>query len=178
MTRFAFTLFVLAAGIVCAQAPAPGPGSRPHMRGQMPAGNPDDNFEARLTKHLNLSAAQQNTAHTALAERRVATKGLGQQMQGLHSQMVTAIKNGDEASIEKITAEMGTLHQQEQAAHAKAMSKIYASLTADQKTKVGANLEMLMGRGFGPGFGPGRRGGPPPNGSSPSATSQSSAVKQ
>jgi len=162
--------------MLCAQAPAPGPGSRPHMRG--PAGNPDDNFEARLTKHLNLSAAQQNTVHTALAERRVATKGLGQQMQGLHSQMVTAVKNGDESSIEKITAEMGTLHQQEQTAHAKAMSKIYASLTADQKSKVGANLEVLMGHGFGPGFGPGRRGGPPPNGNSSSTTSQPGAVKQ
>lgn len=176
MKRFAFALSILAAGLLSAQSPAPAPGPHPHMRGPHPAGNPDDMFEQHLTKALNLSAAQQNTAHTALAERRVTTKGFGQQLQTLHTQMVTAIKNGDEASIEKITTEMGTLHQQEQSAHAKAMSKIYASLTAEQKTKVGTNLEMLMGHGFGPGFGPGRRGGPPPANSS--ATAESSAVKQ
>jgi Spy/CpxP family protein refolding chaperone len=178
MNRSAFALSLLAAGLVCAQAPqaatgTPGSGPHPHMRGPHPGGNPDDRFEAHLTKALSLNATQQNTMHTALEERRVSTKGLGQQMQSLHTQMVTAIKNGDEASIEKVTAEMGTLHQQEQTAHAKAMSKIYASLSADQKTKVGTHLEMLMHEGFGPRF---EHRGPPP--ASSSSSPASSAVKQ
>jgi Spy/CpxP family protein refolding chaperone len=164
MIRFAFALSLLAAGLLSAQAPqattaTPGSGPHPHMRGPHPGGNPDDRFEAHLTKALSLSATQQNTVHTVLAERRVATQGLGQQARTLHTQMVTAIKNSDEATIEKVTAEMGTLHQQEQTAHAKAISKIYASLTADQKTKVGTHLEMLMHEGFGPRF---EHGGPPP----------------
>jgi Spy/CpxP family protein refolding chaperone len=178
MKRFAFALSLLAAGLVCAQTPqaataTPGSGPHPHMRGPH-GGNPDDRFEAHLTKALSLNATQQNTVHTVLEERRVSTKGLGQQMQALHTQMVTAIKNGDESSIEKVTTEMGTLHQQEQTAHAKAVSKIYASLTAEQKTKVGAHLEMLMHEG--PGFeGFGRHGGPPPASTSSTA---SNAVKQ
>src|SRR6202167_2710254 len=167
MQRFAFALSILAAGLVCAQSPATpgttastaGPG---HGRG--PRGNPDDMFEARLTKHLSLNATQQNAVHTVLAERRVTTSAIGPQMRTLHTQMVTAVKNGDEAGMEKITTEMSALHQQEEVAHAKAASKIYASLTADQKTKIGNHLEMLMEHG-GPGFGGrgfGRHGGPPP----------------
>jgi Spy/CpxP family protein refolding chaperone len=94
----------------------------------------------------------------------VTTSAIGPQLRTLHTQMITAVKNGDEAGMEKITTEMSALHQQEEVAHAKAASKIYASLTADQKTKIGNHLEMLMEHG-GPGFGGrgfGRHGGPPP----------------
>jgi len=178
MNRFAFALSLLAAGLVCAQstpqaAPAGPPG---HGRGRGPHGNPDDMFEARLTKHLSLSATQQNNVHTVLAERRVTTSAIGPQLRTLHTQMITAVKNGDEAGMEKVTTEMSALHQQEEVAHAKAAAKIYSSLTADQKTKIGNHLEILMehgGPGFGgPGFGGhGRRGGPPP-------AAASGAVKQ
>jgi Spy/CpxP family protein refolding chaperone len=165
MKRFAFTLSLLAAGIVCAQSPQAAPGGGPGHRGG-PRGNPDDMFEARLTKHLSLNATQQNAVHTVLAERRVTTSALGPQMRTLHTQMMTAIKNGDEAGIEKASTELSALHQQQEVAQAKAASKIYSSLTADQKTKVGDHLEMLMegGPGFGPGprGGFGRHGGPPP----------------
>jgi Spy/CpxP family protein refolding chaperone len=162
MQRFAFALSIFAAGLVCAQAPQAAPAGPGHGRG--PHGNPDDMFEARLTKHLALSAAQANNVHTVLAERRVTTSAIGPQLRTLHTQMVTAIKNGDEAGMEKITTEMSTLHQQEEVSHAKAAAKIYSSLTTDQKAKVGNHLEMLMeheGPGFG-GRGFGRHGGPPP----------------
>jgi len=157
MKRYAFTLFLLA-GLVCAQPPQ---GPRPHMR--PPQGNPDDMLEQRLTKNLGLNAIQQNNVHTLLAENRVMSKGMGQQMQTLHGQLVTAVKNGDESTIESVSVQISNLRQQQETQHAKAMAKIYATLTPDQKTKVGPNLEMLMGRG-GMGFGPGRRPGPPPNG--------------
>ena|ERR1700735_4217709 len=163
MQRFAFALSLFAAGLVCAQStPQAAPAGPGHGRG--PHGNPDDMFEARLTRHLSLSASQQNAVHTVLAERRVTTSAIGPQLRTLHTQMVTAVKNGDEAGMEKITTEMSTLHQQEEVAHAKAASKIYASLTADQKAKIGNHLEMLMEHGS-PGFGGrgfGRHGGPPP----------------
>jgi len=163
MQRFAFALSLFAAGLVCAQStPQAAPAGPGHGRG--PHGNPDDMFEARLTRHLSLSASQQNAVHTVLAERLVTTSAIGPQLRTLHTQMIAAVKNGDEAGMEKITTEMSALHQQEEVAHAKAASKIYASLTADQKTKIGNHLEMLMEHG-GPGFGGrgfGRHGGPPP----------------
>jgi Spy/CpxP family protein refolding chaperone len=164
MQRLAFALSLFAAGLVCAQTPQAAPAGPGHGRG--PHGNPDDMFEARLTRHLGLSATQQNAVHTVLAERRVTTSGIGPQMRTLHAQMITAVKNGDEAGMEKITTEMSTLHQQEEVAHAKAAAKIYSSLTTEQKAKVGNHLEMLMERGGpGPGgHGFGRHGGPPPAG--------------
>jgi Spy/CpxP family protein refolding chaperone len=162
MQRLAFALSLFAAGLVCAQTPQAAPAGPGHGR---PHGNPDDMFEARLTRHLGLSATQQNAVHTVLAERRVTTSAIGPQLRTLHTQMIAAVKNGDEAGMEKITTEMSTLHQQEEVAHAKAAAKIYSSLTTEQKAKIGNHLEMLMeheGPGFGHGFG--RHGGPPPAG--------------
>ena len=140
-------LTIAATGLVFAQGPRGGFGG---------PGGPD--AEARLTKTLNLNATQQNAVHTALQEHRVATSGLNDQMRTLNTQLHAAIKSGAADQIDKITASIGTLHQQQLSSQAKAASKIYAALTDDQKTQVGDHLEMLMG-------GPGGRGpgGPPPN---------------
>ena len=140
-------LTIAATGLVLAQGP------RGRFGG---AGEPDT--EARLTKTLNLNPTQQNAAHTALQEHRVATSGLNDQMHTLNTQLHAAIKAGASDQIDKITASMSTLHQQQTASQAKAAAKIYATLTDDQKTQVGDHLEMLMGGGPG-GRGP---GGPPP----------------
>jgi len=170
---FSFALSLLAGSLVLAQSttttttPTPTPGRHMHPP---PTGNPDDNFEKRLTTHLGLNANQQNGVHTALAEARVQQNGMNTQMRTLHGQMVTAIKAGNSDQIDSLSQQMSELHKQQTAIHGKSMAKIYGSLTADQKTKVGANLEMLMGHmggfgGPGPGNGPGpHRGpqGPPP----------------
>ena len=88
----------------------------------------------------------------------MATSGLSEQMHTLNTQLHAAIKAGASDQIDKITASIATLHQQQQASQAKAAAKIYATLNDDQKTQVGDHLEMLMGGGPG-GRGP---GGPPP----------------
>jgi len=106
-----------------------------------------------------------------MLESHVLGQGLQQQMLTAHQALTTAIKSGNEDQIEKASQEVASIHQQQTAIHAKTMSKIYSSLTADQQTKVGANLEMLMG---GPG---GRRGmGPRPAGA-PNAPNAANAPK-
>jgi hypothetical protein len=139
-------LTIAATGLIFAQGP----------RG---AGGPDT--EARLTKTLNLNATQQNAAHTALQEHRVATSGLNEQMHTLNTQLHAAIKAGNTEQITQITTSLSTLHQQMLASQSNAAAKIYATLNADQKTQVGDHVEMLMGGG--PGFGGRGPGGPPPN---------------
>jgi Spy/CpxP family protein refolding chaperone len=158
MKTFAFALSLLTAGFVSAQSPtpAPAPGQRHHMR-PAPAGSPDDMLESRLTMRLGLNATQQNGVHTALAEARVQQNGMSTQMRTLHTQMLEAIKAGNTDQIDSISSQLSELHKQQTSIHAKTMAKIYGSLTADQKTKAGANLEMLMGH-MGPGFGPGGPG--------------------
>ena len=151
-------LTIAATGLVFAQGPQ-------HRFGG--PGGPGPDMEGRLTKTLNLNATQQNAVHTALQEHRVATSGLSDQMHGLNTQLHAAIKAGAADQIDKISASIGALHQQQMASQAKAAAKIYATLTDDQKTQIGDHLEILMGGG--PGFrGPGgtppaRRGAPPVN---------------
>lgn len=147
MKSYAFALSFMAAGLLCAQSTTTPPAGH-RMRG-----NPDQMLENRLGRQLGLSAAQQNTLHTALLESHATTQGLGDQMKTLHTQLITAVKNGDTGQIDAISMQMETIHSQQTAAQAKAMSKVYATLSADQKTKAGENLEMLMGRGMGPGWG-------------------------
>jgi hypothetical protein len=149
-------LTIAAAGLVLAQGPRGfgGPGG---------PGGPD--AEARLTKTLGLNATQQNTVHTALQEHRVATTGLNDQVHTLNTQLHAAIKSGAADQIDKITANLATLHQQQLASQAKAASKIYATLTDDQKTQLGDHIEMLMGGGpgmRGPGGAPSARRKAPP----------------
>jgi Heavy-metal resistance len=143
-------LTIAATGLVFAQGPRRGFGG--------PGGPVGPDTEARLTKTLNLNAAQQNTVHTALQEHRVATTGLNDQLHNLNTQLHSAIKSGAADQIDKISASLATLHQQQIASQAKAAAKIYATLTDDQKTQVGDHIEMLMGGGP-VGRGP---GGPPP----------------
>ena len=149
--RVPIVLSLLTAGVMLAQPPAP----RPRM-GRGPGPGPRD-FETRLAQNLGLNAEQQNKVHTIMAESRLSMQGAHQQMQTLQSQLTDAIKSGDETRIDKVTQEIGTLHQQQTAIHAKSMAKIYSALTPDQKTKAGPNLELLMGGPMG-----GRRPGPPP----------------
>jgi hypothetical protein len=158
---------LMVSGLMFAQTTptAPTPGQHRGPRG----GNPDQaeqRFEQRLAQHLNLSAGQQNSVHTARAESRVQSQGMNEKMRTLHTSLNTAIKAGNEAQIDSITQEIASVHQQQIAINAKTTAKIYSTLTADQKTKVGNRLEMLGGEGGfgrGPGFGPGpgRRGGRP-----------------
>lgn len=129
-------------------------------------GNFEQNFEQRLATRLGLNATQQNAVHTAMMESQTQLQGMSQQRRTLHASMVAAIKSGNTDQIDQISQQMSLLQQQEMAVRAKATARIYATLTPDQKTKVGDRVEMLGGPGFGPRMGPGpmrgRRGAVPP----------------
>jgi Spy/CpxP family protein refolding chaperone len=149
-------LSLLAASLLSAQTAAtttPTPTPRPHRQ---PNGNFEQEFEQRLAARLGLNSTQQNAVHTARMEEQTQRKGMMQQAQTLHTSMTAAIKAANSEQIDAISQQMAALHQQETSIHSKTIAKIYGTLTADQKTKVGAHVEMLGG--FGPGFGPGGPG--------------------
>jgi Spy/CpxP family protein refolding chaperone len=122
---------------------------------------PPPSFEQRLTQKLGLTAEQQNAVHTIIAEREVILRGNRQQMQTLNKSLTAAIKTSNTSEIETLSQQIAALHQQQVAEHSKSEAKMYAALTPAQQAKVGTNLEVLRGGGFGPGphRGP---GGPPP----------------
>jgi hypothetical protein len=55
------------------------------------------------------------------------------------------VRSGNSASIDQISQQLSALHQQRTATEAKALSKIYASLNADQKAKIDPGLNRLLG---------------------------------
>lgn len=154
-------LSLVVSGLMFAQttATAPTPGQHRGPRGN--SDQAEQRFEQRLAQRLNLSAGQQNSVHTARAESRVQSQGMNEKMRTLHTSLNTAIKAGNESQIDSITQEIATVHQQQTSINAKTTAKIYSTLTAEQKTKVGNRLEMLGGEG---GFGRGRGFGPGPGG--------------
>lgn len=169
-----FMLALCLGGLMYAQqaqqdAPAgPRPRGGPRGRGFGPGGPGgigDQNAEQRLTRRLGLNAQQQNTAHTALEEARVILKGSAQQERDLRTQLSTAVKAGNEAEIDRVSRDLSSLHQQRTATEAKAMAKIYGSLSADQKTE----MDRVLGRSLGV-PGPGGRG--PRSGRTPGAAPQ------
>ena len=129
---------------------------------QPPAGrrDPGQRLENMLTRSLGLDATQQGKVHTILADAQLSSQTLRDQLKPLRTSLLAAIKANDTAQIEALHQQISPLQQQLDVIHSKASAQIYASLSPDQKTKVGNAIGMLMGGGFGPGPGM-HRGGPP-----------------
>lgn len=145
---------LMMAAALLAQPPAGrrrGPGGAPV--------DPSQRIENMLTRFLTLDATQQNQVHTILADAKVQSQGLRDQLKTLRTSLIDAIKANNTAQIDSLTLQISQIQQQTEAIRSKAAAKIYTVLSADQKTKLGNGLGILMGGGFGPGL---RRGGPPP----------------
>ena len=156
--RLVFTpalITLMMAAALVAQPPARG---RRGPGGGAPV-DPSQRVENMLTRFLTLDATQQNQVHTILADAQVQSQGSGAQLKTLRTSLIDAIKTNNTAQIDSLTQQISLQQQQLEAIRSKAAAQIYAILSADQKTKLGNGLGMLMGGGFGPGM---RRGGPPP----------------
>jgi len=149
ISRFALT--VLGATLALAQtAPTPpSPATMAQMRVNM------------LSSQLSLTDAQKSSALTIYTAAFASEQTLQTSMQTARQTLTTAIKSDDTATIDQVSATLGTLMGQMTAIHAKADAAFYALLTSSQQT-----IYDAMPHG-GPG-GPGSPGGPgpmPPGGS-------------
>jgi Spy/CpxP family protein refolding chaperone len=181
------TISMLVAGMALAQTaaptttqPAPGTTVGPRGRGPGPGfgrgpgrgGRGGDvfglNAEARLTRQLALSPAQQNTLHTALASAKVQQQGMREKETTLRTQLGTSAKAADEAGIDRVATEIEALHQQQTSIRARTLSTIYSSLTPAQQAKFLPVMNRELGVP-GPGRGPGGRGPRTANGAQPTA---------
>ena len=145
----------LLAGVLCVSASllcAQGPRQRPDFAGGGGRRGP--------ASQLGLTSEQQNKIYTAQSDARVQTKGMRDQLNGLEDQIDAAIKAGDEGKIDTLSADISRLQGQMMAIQSKAESRIYQSLTAEQRAKAdqlpGGVNRLLRGGG------PGRPPGPPP----------------
>jgi Spy/CpxP family protein refolding chaperone len=138
--------FLLLAGSAFAQ----GPGNPPS-----PA-----NLVARLTTLLTLTTAQQAQATTIFTDEQTAVTPIRTQIQTAHTSLAAAIKSNQTATIDTLSAQLGSYSGQMTDIQSKAQAAFYAILTADQQTKYDS-LHGAGGRG-GPGAMGAFRGARPP----------------
>jgi Spy/CpxP family protein refolding chaperone len=130
-TKFALAA-ALASGLAVAQSPQPQErenraGMRGPRRGHM---------LERLAKRLNLTEAQKEQAKAAFQAAQEQAKPLRQQLKQTHQELADAVKTGKtDVEIDQITARQGALMGQLAAVRSKAMAKVYATLTPEQRQK-------------------------------------------
>jgi hypothetical protein len=103
---------------------------------QSPGHQPNPtNIVARLTTVLGLSAAQQTQATAIFTNEQTALEPIRTNIQTDHTNLAAAIKKNDTATIDTLSAQLGTYSAQISDITSKAQAAFYAILTADQQTK-------------------------------------------
>jgi Spy/CpxP family protein refolding chaperone len=109
----------------------------------------------QLTTLLGLTTAQQAQATTIFTNAVAASQSVQSSLHTDRDSLAAAIKADNTATIDQVSATIGTLQGQITAINAKSDAAFYAILTPDQKTKYDALPHGGPGGGFGPpGMGP------------------------
>jgi Spy/CpxP family protein refolding chaperone len=148
---FAALSAILATGLLIAQAPRERGGGKQGGRARM--------FDM-LASRLNLNDAQKEQARAALDAAHQQSRPVAEQLKTAQDALRDAVKTGrTDAEIDQLAARQGELMGQMAAIHTKAMARIYATLTPEQKQ----NADQLH-HGFGNMFGrrPPMNSGPRP----------------
>jgi hypothetical protein len=99
-----------------------------------------------VATYLNLNDAQKQTVQAVLQNAKAQAEPIAAQLKTGHEEMSAAIKAGkSDAELTQIATAQGNLMGQLAAIHAKAMSKVYAQLTPDQKVKAEQLIEHFQG---------------------------------
>lgn len=155
-----FAVAALSAFAAFAQGPGPGPGG-PGRTDRTPP-TPEQRIERHvefLTNYLSLTPSQVTQAKTIFTAEQTAAAALETPMKTAHDNLQNAVKsNLPVPQIEAAATEVGRVHGQMAAVHAKAQAQFRALLTDEQKTKLDS---MRRGPGGG-GPGGGGPGGPGP----------------
>ena len=99
-----------------------------------------------MASFLNLTDAQKTQAQGFLQEARESTKQLAPQLKENHQALAAAVKAGNTADIERLSAEKGSLTGKMTAIHSQAFAKIYQTLTPDQRAKADQMRENFRGK--------------------------------
>jgi Spy/CpxP family protein refolding chaperone len=154
------TFFIAAAlstALVFAQRPG-GPG-----RPGGPPPDPQTRIQNRVTflgTLLSLTDDQKTQATTIFTNAYTAAQSASSSLQGAHQSLSDAVKTNNTASIDQVSASIGTIQGQLTAINAKADAAFYAILTPDQQAKYDAAPHGGPGGGPGPMGGFGRAGAP------------------
>ena len=143
-------LATIVAGTLAAQQSTP-PGSNQNYSNQKysnqtKATKGPDYISEHLAKELNLTPDQQTKVRAIFADTHQRAQALEPKRREEHEALKTAVKAGNDREIDRILQQNAQLNADFQAMHVKAMAKVYAMLTPDQKTK----FDQLDSGWFGP----------------------------
>ena len=142
-------LGVLTAGIMAAQTPAapqaPEAAQTQPRHHRKEAGNWQDRAVKRMTMRLSLSADQQAQVKTIFKDSREQNKALRAKFREERMALDAAVKADSEQQIDRITRENAKLNSEIAANRLKAVAKVYAILTPDQKAKFDKGFDRRMG---------------------------------
>lgn len=99
-----------------------------------------------LSRELNLTPDQQTKVKAIFADARQRGQALAPKMREERAALKTAIKKGDDRDIDRILHQDAQLNADFGAVRIKAMAKVYAILTPDQKTKFDQLPAAWLGR--------------------------------
>jgi protein CpxP len=117
-------------------------------------GGPHGGMAEHLARELNLTDAQKAQAKQIEESFRESTKSLHEQLFKLGGGPLDGLKDGfDEAAVRSAAQARANIQVELEVAHARALSQIYALLTAEQKAKL-AELRQQFEQ---------HRQGPPPS---------------
>ncbi|MGD0870177.1 MAG: Spy/CpxP family protein refolding chaperone [Bryobacteraceae bacterium] len=109
-------------------------------------------MQKRMLQVLDLTDTQKQQAKTILQSARQTAQPLAQQLKQDRAALTAAIEAGDSAKIQQLSTEMGSLRGNVLGVRSQAMSKVYALLTPDQKTKAEEfrqKAQQVLGKGNG-----------------------------
>jgi Spy/CpxP family protein refolding chaperone len=145
----AFLAIIVAGTLAAQQSTQPGSNqnySNQKYSNQTQATKGPDYISEHLTKELNLTADQQTKVRAIFADTHQRAQALEPKMREEREALKTAVKAGDDREIDRILQQNAQLNADFQAMHVKAMAKVYALLTPDQKVK----FDQLDAGWFGP----------------------------
>jgi protein CpxP len=119
-----------------------------------PHGGPHDMLE-HLTRELNLTTDQQAAVKKIMESIEESAKPLQEQLRKLHESEPDPMSGAafDEAAVRSAAQARANIQIELEVLHARAMSQVYALLTADQKAQLAAKRQQ---------FGQRHQGGAPP----------------
>ena len=132
----------LATGLTVAQTATPQPDQQQTQKRRGPRGG----MLERMATHLNLTDAQREQAKTAFEAAREQSKPVMEQLRTTRQELADAVKSGKtEVEIDMIAKRQGELMGQLAGIQSKAMSKVYATLTPEQREKANELRERFRG---------------------------------
>ncbi|HEY6340604.1 MAG TPA: Spy/CpxP family protein refolding chaperone [Bryobacteraceae bacterium] len=134
----AFLGIIVAGTLAAQQSTQPGSNqnySNQKYSNQTQATKGPDYISEHLAKELNLTPDQQTKVRAIFADTHQRAQALEPKMREQREALKTAVKAGNDREIDRILQQNAQLNADFQAMHVKAMAKVYALLTPDQKTK-------------------------------------------